>query len=295
MLPAFTSDIINLNVGGQKFSTSRQTLCSVPDSFFSSLMSGRIPSCRDEQGYIFIDRDPKYFCLILNFLRTRELNLTGIENISSLKNEAEFYAISPLVKRLILCEDLDRSHCGDILFTGFIPTPLIFSKKQNNKILCSDSVSTGSNKPGSVLRVGSSKPSTENQKNQGSNEHAFGRFVSHSRKSSNEVYTNYSNQASSVCSNATSSTTPTTTSAGFKCHSRNQSFDLKQIKTDLGILLTDCSHQTNNFASNCLVQVNLITGHQNWIAVAYSHYVSCYKLKDGMGWQLLLFKQILNR
>lgn len=288
MIPAYTSDIINLNVGGQKFSTSRQTLCSVPDSFFSSLISGRIPSCRDEQGYIFIDRDPKYFSVILNFLRTRELNLTGIDNIASLKNEAEFYAITPLVKRLILCEDLEGSHCGDILFTGFIPTPLIISKKFNNKNVCSDPVHVGSNKPGSVLRLGSSKPAIESQKNHGSNENTFSRLVSHSRKSSNEVYTNYSTHTSSTCSSTTSSTTPT--SNGFKCHSRNQSLDLKQIKTDLGILLTDFSNLPINYASNSLVQVNLITGHLNWIAVAYSHYVSCYKLKDGMGWQLVNIK-----
>lgn len=276
MLPAFTSDIVNLNVGGQKFSTSRQTLCSVPDSFFSSLISGRIPTCRDEQGYIFIDRDPKYFSIILNFLRTRELNLTGIDSLQSLKNEAEFYSINPLIRRLILCEDLHGSHCGDILFTGFIPTPLVVSKKLNNKLLCTDPLPTGSNKPGSVLRVSSSKVTTTND---------LSRFVSHSRKSSNEVLTNYSNHSPSIVSSATSSSNQTST--GFKCHSRNQSLDLKQIKTDLGILLNDYSHQPNYFSSNSLVQVNLITGHLNWIAVAYSHYVSCYKLKDGMGWQLV--------
>lgn len=108
MTQTFTSDIINLNVGGTKFSTSRQTLCSIQDSFFSSLLSGRIPSCRDEHGYVFIDRDPKYFSIILNFLRTKELNINGVDDIAVLRSEAEFYAITPLVKRLLLCEDLDR-------------------------------------------------------------------------------------------------------------------------------------------------------------------------------------------
>ncbi|CAF0772404.1 unnamed protein product [Brachionus calyciflorus] len=252
MLPVFTSDIVNLNVGGQKFSTSRQTLCSVADSFFSSLLSGRIASCRDEQGYIFIDRDPKYFSIILNFLRTRELNLNGIENLSSLRNEAEFYGIAPLIKRLILCEDLDRSQCGDILFTGFIPTPLIISKKLNsinvNASLktngCAEQSNTTncSNKPGNVLRICNSKPPMDSSKTTQTND--FTRFISHSRKSSNEVncFTNYSAQcSSSTCSTGTS--------------------------------------------------VNSIAGHQNWIAVAYSHYVSCYKLKDGMGWQLMFLSE----
>lgn len=127
----FTSDIINLNVGGTKFSTSRQTLCSVPDSFFSSLLSGRIPSCRDEHGFIFIDRDPKYFAIILNFLRTKELYINGVDDISVLRSEAEFYAITPLVKRLLLCEDLERSQCGDVLFTGFVPAPHVIARAAN--------------------------------------------------------------------------------------------------------------------------------------------------------------------
>jgi hypothetical protein len=131
MTQTFTSDIVNLNVGGSRFSTSRQTLCSVQDSFFGSLLSGRIPSCRDEHGYIFIDRDPKYFSLILNFLRTKELNLSGVDDLAVLRSEAEFYAITPLVKRLLLCEDLERSQCGDVLFTGFIPSPLFVTKSNN--------------------------------------------------------------------------------------------------------------------------------------------------------------------
>ncbi|XP_024905591.1 BTB/POZ domain-containing protein KCTD3-like isoform X1 [Pteropus alecto] len=58
-----------------RFSTSRQTLMWIPDSFFSSLLSGRISTLRDETGAIFIDRDPAAFAPILNFLRTKELDL----------------------------------------------------------------------------------------------------------------------------------------------------------------------------------------------------------------------------
>nr|XP_046165642.1 LOW QUALITY PROTEIN: BTB/POZ domain-containing protein KCTD3-like [Oncorhynchus gorbuscha] len=43
-------EIIQLNVGGTRFSTSRQTLMWIPDSFFSSLLSGRISSLLDETG-----------------------------------------------------------------------------------------------------------------------------------------------------------------------------------------------------------------------------------------------------
>ncbi|MEQ2284741.1 BTB/POZ domain-containing protein kctd3 [Ameca splendens] len=88
-------EIIQLNVGGTRFSTSRQTLMWIPDSFFSSLLSGRISTLRDETGAIFIDRDPTAFAPILNFLRTKELDLRGV-NISVLRHEAEFYGITPL-------------------------------------------------------------------------------------------------------------------------------------------------------------------------------------------------------
>ena len=72
-MPHQSADIIHLNVGGQRFSTSRQTLIWIPDSFFTAMLNGLISTNRDEQGYIFIDRDPKLFSIILQYLRTKEL------------------------------------------------------------------------------------------------------------------------------------------------------------------------------------------------------------------------------
>ncbi|GCC30852.1 hypothetical protein chiPu_0009306 [Chiloscyllium punctatum] len=125
---AAAGEIIQLNVGGTRFSTSRQTLMWIPDSFFSSLLSGRISTLRDETGAIFIDRDPTAFAPILNFLRTKELDLRGV-NINVLRHEAEFYGITPLVRRLLLCEELERSSCGSVLFHGYLPPPAIPSRK----------------------------------------------------------------------------------------------------------------------------------------------------------------------
>ncbi|XP_066553367.1 BTB/POZ domain-containing protein KCTD3 isoform X2 [Amia ocellicauda] len=123
-------EIIQLNVGGTRFSTSRQTLMWIPDSFFSSLLSGRISTLRDETGAIFIDRDPTAFAPILNFLRTKELDLRGV-NINVLRHEAEFYGITPLVRRLLLCEELERSSCGSVLFHGYLPPPAIPNRTVN--------------------------------------------------------------------------------------------------------------------------------------------------------------------
>ncbi|CAD6230010.1 GSCOCG00006687001-RA-CDS [Cotesia congregata] len=117
-------DIIHLNVGGTRFSTSRQTLTWIPDSFFTALLSNRIASRRDETGALFIDRDPQIFSIILNYLRTRDIDLKSID-IRTLRHEAEYYGITPLIKRLMLCEDLTHSSCGDVLFYGYLPPPSI--------------------------------------------------------------------------------------------------------------------------------------------------------------------------
>lgn len=69
------NNIITLNVGGQRFSTSRSTLTWIPNTFFTSLLSGRINSVEDDTGAKFIDRDPKLFRRILNYLRTKQIDL----------------------------------------------------------------------------------------------------------------------------------------------------------------------------------------------------------------------------
>jgi hypothetical protein len=231
MNQTFTSDIINLNVGGSRFSTSRQTLCSIPDSFFSSLLSGRIPTCRDEIGALFIDRDPDLFKKILSFLRTKELDLNGVD-VSALRHEAEFYGITPLVKRLMLCEDLDRSLCGDVLFTGFIPAPLPSSvSKVNNLKNFNDSVGSGlglissvignTSRPGNVLRLNNktSFPLTNDS------DFLINSKSTHSRNSSN---------ADNAALNFANLTHINASQNFSKSHSRNQSLDLKQVKTELG-------------------------------------------------------------
>ncbi|XP_072247973.1 SH3KBP1-binding protein 1 [Leuresthes tenuis] len=128
---ARSGEIIHLNVGGKRFSTSRQTLTWVPDSFFSSLLSGRISTLKDETGAIFIDRDPSLFATILNFLRTKELYPRSI-NVHMLMHEAEFYGITPLVRKLQLCDELDRSSCGNVLFNGYLP-PAVYPAKRRNR------------------------------------------------------------------------------------------------------------------------------------------------------------------
>ena len=46
------NDLVHLNVGGQRFSTSKRTLLSLvgEETFFTSLLSGRIASNVDENN-----------------------------------------------------------------------------------------------------------------------------------------------------------------------------------------------------------------------------------------------------
>ncbi|KFM07750.1 BTB/POZ domain-containing protein KCTD3, partial [Aptenodytes forsteri] len=132
-----------------RFSTSRQTLMWIPDSFFSSLLSGRISTLKDETGAIFIDRDPAAFAPILNFLRTKELDL---------RESYGHICFSSLVRRLLLCEELERSSCGSVLFHGYLPPPGIPNRKINNTAGPPADVRTGQNGSESEIHGGGVQP-----------------------------------------------------------------------------------------------------------------------------------------
>ncbi|CAB4040061.1 Chaperone dnaK2 [Paramuricea clavata] len=68
-------DMIHLNVGGQKFTTKRSTLCQVEGSLLASMFSGRWEDGleRDQDGAIFFDFSPQYFGFILDYLRTKKI------------------------------------------------------------------------------------------------------------------------------------------------------------------------------------------------------------------------------
>ncbi len=53
--------ILELNVGGQSFTTTRETLSAAGQSFFSGLISGSFGILRDSKGCVFIDRDREFF------------------------------------------------------------------------------------------------------------------------------------------------------------------------------------------------------------------------------------------
>ncbi len=95
-------DVVKLNVGGKKFATSRDNLLKEP-SFFTGLLSANFAVERDEKGAIFIDRNPKYFQFILDYLRNEKIDLKLIDakEHSALLEEIQFYEIGSLIAQLV--------------------------------------------------------------------------------------------------------------------------------------------------------------------------------------------------
>ena len=99
------TDFIKLNVGGEIFCTSLQTLMH-GDNLLSGMFSEKIPIKRSKDGSVFIDRPGTHFQTILNFLRDGTISEPSTKKeIDEIRREAEFYCTDPLVK---FCEKLQR-------------------------------------------------------------------------------------------------------------------------------------------------------------------------------------------
>ena len=93
--------IVKLNVGGQHFTTSLQTLTRDPNSMLAAMFSGRHEVQTTEDGSFFIDRDGTYFRFLLNYLRNGELILPdGATFLKELEAEAKFYQLQGILDEL---------------------------------------------------------------------------------------------------------------------------------------------------------------------------------------------------
>ena len=95
------SSTVKLNVGGQYFTSSIQTLRKDPNSMLAAMFSGKFDTKPSEDGLFFIDRDGTHFRFILNYLRDGELILPeGATALKPLRKEAEFYQIQEILDEL---------------------------------------------------------------------------------------------------------------------------------------------------------------------------------------------------
>ncbi|XP_069748484.1 putative potassium channel regulatory protein [Narcine bancroftii] len=93
------AEVVILNVGGMKYSTFAITLKRYQDSKLAHALDGAEPDFRIVNGEIFVDRDGSLFRYILDFLRTRQLNLPSeFSDYDRLMREAEFYNLPFLVE-----------------------------------------------------------------------------------------------------------------------------------------------------------------------------------------------------
>eukprot|EP01118_Nematostelium_gracile_P008819 TRINITY_DN2934_c0_g1_i1.p1 TRINITY_DN2934_c0_g1~~TRINITY_DN2934_c0_g1_i1.p1 ORF type:complete len:203 (+),score=46.69 TRINITY_DN2934_c0_g1_i1:2-610(+) len=128
---------INLNIGGKKFVSSKSTLTCLEGTYFSAMLSSDHWRPNSEGEY-FIDRNPKYFRRVLEYLRTGKLDLEGLSERrkEKLMIELDYYQIPEPTKiaqqyegwkwdiknkgrRIILSND-DRTACGDTEYTAAV-------------------------------------------------------------------------------------------------------------------------------------------------------------------------------
>ena len=115
MYSPIDSEIIYFNVGGTQFSTFKSNLLKKQQkndslykssSYFKSLVNGLIEVKYTNNKEIFIDRSPKYFDMILSYLRTVNTNEKfkkpkNREVLLDLYEEADYYKLDEL-KDLIM-------------------------------------------------------------------------------------------------------------------------------------------------------------------------------------------------
>ena len=92
------NDEFLLNVGGEVFVTTKETLCKYQNSRLSNLVEGRCKQQFDRNGILFLDEDPKDFAYILRALRNSPNVPTSvpkehIDNILNLRDNLEIREI----------------------------------------------------------------------------------------------------------------------------------------------------------------------------------------------------------
>lgn len=110
------------------------------------------------------------------------------------------------------------------------------------------------------------------------------RHSGHSRNSSWDLRSTYNSNGSGRNAQGWTATSHSRTASLDLRHSRNSSADLnKLIRNDVGLVFSP--QQSSGWFDPLRVQI--IKAHHNWISVAYPHFVTCYRLKDSSGWQLV--------
>ena len=101
-------DIIQLNVGGQKFTTTRFTLRQVNGSLLDTMFSRNWTRGlkHDQDGAIVLDFNPEHFGWILNYLRAKKISSPEIRPVFPKVPKDEIKNFNILLKYLDLTDEI---------------------------------------------------------------------------------------------------------------------------------------------------------------------------------------------
>lgn len=97
-----TTDWVVLNVGGDRFHTTRSTLTRLPGTLLATMFEtgSAFTLARDEKGAVLIDRDGRYFRVLLNYLRHGSLVIDPGLSPLGVYEEARFFGLHELAAEL---------------------------------------------------------------------------------------------------------------------------------------------------------------------------------------------------
>ena len=98
-------EIVKLNIGGKNFATLKSTLLKYKDSYLANLLENEKESIiYDENNAVFIDRNPKLFEFIIEYLRTgfMETLPQDFHKLKRMTDEALFYKLDELAQEMYL-------------------------------------------------------------------------------------------------------------------------------------------------------------------------------------------------
>ena len=99
-----TEHIVEINVGGRLFQTTVFTLTKYPRSMLSAMFSytgtGMLLMPKTKNGHYFLDADPKYFEVILNWLRLGEITTNDPDIKKGTLSLANYFGLEELMEQL---------------------------------------------------------------------------------------------------------------------------------------------------------------------------------------------------